>query len=395
MSKEVPVISTERGFESAEFEGRVNRVQALMKEQGIDALLLMTEAEVRYFSGFQTLFWQSPTRPWFLIVPSSGKPTAVVPKIGAAVIARGYVDRVLHWSSPHPSDDGISLLAGTLHEIAGAKGSIGIPMGSESSIRMPLIDLDGLRNALSQTFVDATPLVRSVRQIKSDAEIEKIRTAAKIASAAFAKAPDIFHAGQPLIEAFREFKIECLKLGADDVPYLVGGADQAGYTDIISSPTSKPLASGDVLMLDTGVMFDGYYCDFDRNFSIGKASDEVTHAHQTLWKATEAGLSQVRPGVRCQEIFAAMNNEITRAGYETGADVGRYGHGLGMQLTEWPSMASFDRTALCQNMVLTLEPGLIMPNGKMMVHEENLVVGEKGPELLSDRVAENIVCLPD
>lgn len=394
MSTAVQNISVHRGFESAEYETRVTRVQALMHEQGFDALLLMTEAEVRYFSGFQTLFWQSPTRPWFLIVPSKGKPVAVVPKIGANVIARGYVDRVLDWSSPHPSDDGVSLLAQTLHDIVGEKGHVGIPMGAESTIRMPLIDLDCLRNKLSQSFIDATPLVRSVRQVKSDAEIDKIRTAAKIASAAFANAPDIFHAGQPLIEAFRAFKIECLKLGADDVPYLVGGADQAGYTDIISSPTSQPLTAGDVLMLDTGVMFDGYFCDFDRNFSIGPASDEVSRAHETLWMATEAGLAQVRPGVRCQEIFAAMNNEITRAGYEAGGDVGRYGHGLGMQLTEWPSMARFDRTALTKNMVVTLEPGLIMPNGKMMVHEENLVVTEKGHMLLSERVSKEIVCLP-
>jgi len=393
MSNVVPNIPDQRGFQLSDYEDRVNRVQTLMDEQGFDALLLMTEAEVRYFSGFKTLFWQSPTRPWFLIVPAKGKPVAVVPKIGASVIARGFVDRVLDWSSPHPSDDGVSLLAETLHKIAGANGRVGVPMGAESTIRMPLIDLDGLRNTLSHKFVDATPLIRSVRQIKSDAEIEKIKTAAQIASAAFAKAPEIFHAGQPLIEAFRAFKIECLKLGADDVPYLVGGAEQGGYTDIISSPSSQPLAPGDVLMLDTGVTFDGYYCDFDRNFSIGPASDEVARAHETLWTATEAGLAQVRPGVRCQEIFAAMNNEITRAGYETGSDVGRYGHGLGMQLTEWPSMASFDRTALTKNMVLTLEPGLIMPNGKTMVTEENLVVTDKGHELLSTRASKEIICL--
>jgi Xaa-Pro aminopeptidase len=394
MSEVVADFSVPRGFQHSEYEDRVNRVQALMHEQQVDALLLMTEAEVRYFSGFQTLFWQSPTRPWFLIVPPTGKPIAVVPKIGADVVARGYVDRVLDWSSPHPSDDGVSLLAETLHKIAGATGRVGIPMGAESTIRMPLIDLDGMRNTLSQVFIDATPLIRSVRQVKSDAEIEKIKTAAQIASAAFANAPEIFHSGQPLIEAFRNFKIECLNRGADDVPYLVGGADHAGYTDIISSPTQQPLSTGDVLMLDTGVTFDGYYCDFDRNFSIGPASDDVARAHETLWTATQAGLSQVRPGVRCQEIFAAMNNEITRAGYKSGVDVGRYGHGLGMQLTEWPSIASFDRTALVANMVLTLEPSLIMPNGKMMVAEENLVVTAKGNELLSNRASKEIVTLP-
>ena len=68
-------------FEPAEFEHRTERAQQLMRAQGLDALFLMSEPEVRYFSGFRTLFWQSPTRPWFVIVPSSGKPIAVCRKL--------------------------------------------------------------------------------------------------------------------------------------------------------------------------------------------------------------------------------------------------------------------------------------------------------------------------
>lgn len=60
----------ERGFPIREFEARSRKAQARMAEQGLAGLLLLTEAEVRYFSGFQTLFWQSPTRPWFLFVPA-------------------------------------------------------------------------------------------------------------------------------------------------------------------------------------------------------------------------------------------------------------------------------------------------------------------------------------
>ena len=73
----------EYGFPVSEFESRTARAQALMAKLGIDALLLTTEPEVRYFSGFHTLFWQSPTRPWFIYVPKIGKPIAVIPEIGA------------------------------------------------------------------------------------------------------------------------------------------------------------------------------------------------------------------------------------------------------------------------------------------------------------------------
>ena len=70
-----------RGFVPAEYKARTAKAQALMAEQDMAGILVMSEADVRYFTGFQTLFWQSPTRPWFLFIPASGKPIAVIPEI--------------------------------------------------------------------------------------------------------------------------------------------------------------------------------------------------------------------------------------------------------------------------------------------------------------------------
>jgi Xaa-Pro aminopeptidase len=70
---------------------------------------------------------------------------------------------------------------------------------------------------------------------------------------------------------FRRFQMLCLEEGADWVPYLAGAAGQGGYFDVISPATDAPLAPGDVLMLDTGAIRDGYFCDFDRNYSVGRA----------------------------------------------------------------------------------------------------------------------------
>ena len=67
-----------RGFDDAEFAARCKLVQAAMTEVDVGALLLTSEAEIRYFTGFMTQFWQSPTRPWFVVIPSSGKPVAII-----------------------------------------------------------------------------------------------------------------------------------------------------------------------------------------------------------------------------------------------------------------------------------------------------------------------------
>ncbi len=84
----------QRGLPPSEFERRLERAQHGMAAAGFDALLLTTEPELRWFSGFLTEFWQSPTRPWFLLVPRDGKPIAVIPAIGAPLMARTWIEDI-------------------------------------------------------------------------------------------------------------------------------------------------------------------------------------------------------------------------------------------------------------------------------------------------------------
>lgn len=366
-------------FTVLEFETRMSHAQNAMVKAGLDAILLCTEAELRYFSGFRTQFWQSPTRPWFLVLPCKGEPIAVIPDIGADLMSHTWVRDIRTWASPDPVDDGISLLAGVLS----AFSKVGLPMGQEASLRMPLGDFYRVRDQSGVEFIDCSDVIKAIRIVKSDAEIAILRKICMIGSAAFDQADSLFHAGLPLLEAFRAFKIALLQAGAEDVPYLVGAAGQGGYGDVISPPDKTPLQKGDILMLDTGASLQGYFCDFDRNFAIGHASDAAKQAYDTLWQATEAGLQVAYSGATCADLFHAMHNIL---GGGT-SNVGRYGHGLGIQLTEYPSIASFDHTVLQPGMVMTLEPSLTISKGKMMVHEENILITESAPVLLTKRAA--------
>ena len=383
----------ERGFEPQEFEARTVNAQALMQAQDLDGLLLMTEAELRYFSGFQTLFWQSPTRPWFLFVPVEGKPIAIIPEIGADLMRRGWLDDVRTWSAPAPWDDGISLLTKLLGPLAARKARIGVMKGHETQLRMPLGDWERLMVSLpGLEIADATQLVQGLRMVKSEAELEKLKHICAIGSSTFASVPNFVSENMALEDVFRAFRRAAIGLGADDAPYLVGGAAQGGYADVISPPTRRPLTKGDILMLDTGCTWDGYFCDFDRNWAIGFADDQAKRAYDVLWRATEAGIDAAKPGNSCRDLFRAMSSVIAEMD-DSGGDIGRLGHGLGMQLTEQPSNAEFDQTILKENMVLTLEPSLSYGDGLMMVHEENIVIDANGARLLTQRASPELPIL--
>jgi len=370
-------------FPDTEFAQRLERAQRAMATHKLDALLITTEAELRYFTGFRTLFWQSPTRPWFLVVPVRGKPVAVIPAIGAALMRSTWLDDIRTWSAPHATDDGRSLLTSVLAEYS----RVGMSMGRASALRMPMVDFQQVQGALGGVeWTDASTILRDLRMFKSDAEIEKIRSICAIGSAAFDRADTLFHEGQPLDAAFRAFKIELLQQGAEDVPYLVGGVGPDGYTDVISPPGSEPLRAGDVLMLDTGATRHGYYCDFDRNFAIGAASDAAQNAYDVLWRATEVGFAAARPGATCAQVYQAMADVIDQGS----GDVGRLGHALGSELTEEPSLIHWDQTVLEPGMVITLEPSMTVAGDAMMVHEENIVIRDGAPELLTKRAPETL-----
>ena len=126
-------------FPASEFETRVTRAQAMMEAANLDALLLTTEPEVRYFTGYLTRFWESPTRPWFVIVPRAGHPIAVIPSIGAPLMGQTWLSDIRTWRSPDYGDDGVSLLADALREAVPKGGRIGVPSGPETHLRLPLV----------------------------------------------------------------------------------------------------------------------------------------------------------------------------------------------------------------------------------------------------------------
>ena len=378
-----------RGFSQTEFEARTGLTQQLMHAANLDAILVTTEAEIRYYTGFHTQFFESPTRPWFLVIPAEGKPIAIIPAIGETGMCATWIDDVHTWPSPRPSDDGISLLTNVIETRSSRFGRVGMPMRPESILRMPATDTQTLAQHLSSDVVDCAELLLQQRFVKSPAEIEKIRHVCQITSGAFETLPSFAEIGHSELDITKRMRIDLLERGADNTPFMVAGSGPGGYDSIIMGPTSRIPETGDVLIIDTGTVFDGYFCDFDRNFGFRHVADDTARANDAIHQALDAGFEAARPGAKMRDVWSAMWKIMEDAG-ALGNSIGRMGHGLGMLLTEWPSVHPDDQRVLEPGVVMTLEPGMTFEPGRQLVHEENIVITENGAEYLTRRAPPEI-----
>ena len=159
----------QHGFSNLEFEERLSKAQKIMHKQQLDAIFVTTPQNIRYFTGFDSQFWESPTRPWFVIVPNEGKPIAVIPEIGQPAMQSTWLDDVRTWTAPNPKDDGISLLKSTLEQCSKRFKKIGAELGREMSLRMPIIDFYKLKEKTQLEIVDGSPAIWNMRMVKTKA----------------------------------------------------------------------------------------------------------------------------------------------------------------------------------------------------------------------------------
>lgn len=382
-------------FTRREYERRVERACKLMTRDKLDGLLLTSETNVEYLSGFTTQFaWNTPTRPWYFLLRRNGHGVAVIPEIGVSNWqSTSWADDIMAWPSPRPENEGLDLLTKAVERTRRRFGRLGVELGAESRLGMPVGDFLRLKRMIRpMQMVDGASLMRALRLVKSKAEIARIRHICALVSDTFDALPGFFTPGDSEKALVRKFQADVLLRGADKTPYTAIGSGRGGYNSIIAGPTERRIGPGDVFLIDTGSTYGGYFCDFDRNFSLGKVSDPVRRVHDLLYRATDAGIAAARPGCTAEDVFTAQARVLADAGVELG-NVGRFGHGLGKTLTEPPSNKPGDSTVLEPGVVLTIEPSAMYGRGKILVHEENIVITADGAELLSRRAPREMVTI--
>ena len=375
-------------FPKEEYLKRLDNIHKKLENENIDAIVITSPANFRYFSGLDSNFWESPTRPWFLIISKNGKIKALVPSIGLSAIESTFIKDIEVWQSPNPKDEGTSLLKKIIKTFP-KNSNIGFELGMETYLRMSIKEFLKIKKDLQEyNFIDSTNIVWSLRKIKSDLEIKNIEKVCSITSKVFNNLINKISLGMSEREIATIFKKDLINNGVDYIMYLSCASGINGYNQIICNPSEKKIGDGDILIIDTGSTLNGYYCDFDRNFGFGNINQKSLDAYNKLWNATEKTLEIIKPGISCKEVYESLSKNLFSSNVKS--SVGRMGHGFGLQLTEPPSIMIDDNTILEKNMILALEPSIEIDNDLMLVHEENILITQNGNRLLSSRTPKKL-----
>ena len=375
-------------FPKEEYLKRLDNIHKKLENENIDAIVITSPANFRYFSGLDSNFWESPTRPWFLIISKNGKIKALVPSIGLSAIESTFIKDIEVWQSPNPKDEGTSLLKKIIKTFP-KNSNIGFELGMETYLRMSIKEFLKIKKDLQEyNFIDSTNIVWSLRKIKSDLEIKNIEKVCSITSKVFNNLINKISLGMSEREIATIFKKDLINNGVDYIMYLSCASGINGYNQIICNPSEKKIGDGDILIIDTGSTLNGYYCDFDRNFGFGNINQKSLDAYNKLWNATEKTLEIIKPGISCKEVYESLSKNLFSSNVKS--SVGRMGHGFGLQLTEPPSIMIDDNTILEKNMILALEPSIEIENDLMLVHEENILITQNGNRLLSSRTPKEL-----
>jgi Xaa-Pro aminopeptidase len=377
-----------------ELVARKERLQQLLQEKEIDGAIILQRADLFYFSG--------TGQDAHLLIPAAGE---------SVLLVRKSLERAR----------GESCLP-VIEKFPGSKELPGAIRSNFRQVRKIGMELDVLPTNHYLRFrtmfpdaeiVDVSPLIRQVRMIKSEYEIGKLREAAAMSDRFFAKVPELLELGiseftlagrlegyyrslghQGFIRA-RTFNQEAF------YGHFMSGANLAtpSFTDSATGGSGlnpsfpqgagkKLLAADEPIMVDFAGVHDGYMSDQTRTFVFGRLPERLLAAFDAALRIEQYLRDNAIPGARCSELFAATQDLAAQAGfgdhYMGYTERARFvGHGIGIELDEWPVIGHGIGTRLEEGMVVAIEPKFLFPDVGVVGLENTCVVRSRGLEALT------------
>ncbi len=355
---------------------RLVRLQKLLADANLDALVLNPGASLFYLTGFHFHLMERPT---VLIIPASGTPSLVLPalemlkveQMPIPVEAIPYGDNPNHWLQAF---ENAAVLLGSGKKIIGIEPTC-----------LRALEMGYLQQAfIGSEFLDASDQLSQSRACKDASEISHIRKAVKIAEVALESTLPIIHVGVSEREISTELTLQLIRAGSDLTlafqPIVSGGPNSANPH---AEPSDRKLQPGDLLVIDWGAVYQGYVSDLTRTFAIGKVDPEYEKIVEFTARANEAGRNASRPGIPAGEIDRVSRRVIVEAGYGE-YFTHRTGHGIGLEGHEPPYIYGENELILQPGMIFTVEPGIYLPGRNGVRIEDNVLITLVGAETLSN-----------
>jgi Xaa-Pro aminopeptidase len=350
-----------------DFPARLERLRSELDEAGCDALLVTRLVNVRYLTGFT----------------------------GSAALLLVRPDRALFVSDGRYRDQAAEQIEGAGVDVDIEILNLGqkdvIVTGAEGVDRLGL-EADHVTWAQQRKYADewfpetalvATEgLVDRLRLVKDEGEVARIQAACAIADEALASIVATLVEGPTEEEFALELDTRIRQLGAEGNSFETIIASGPNAAKPHAEPGPRRVQEGDLVVCDFGALVDGYCSDMTRTFAIGQVDETQQRMLDVVAASQRAGVEAVRAGADCRAVDSASREVIDEAGWGD-AFLHSTGHGVGLEIHENPRVASTSEDTLAPGYVVTVEPGVYLPEHGGVRIEDTVVVTDEGCRVLT------------
>lgn len=392
---------TDPMFDDDELRARADGARTLMDAEGIDVLLATGDFSAGlnyyYFSGHQPRDYQlNYSRPHVMVLPRDGEPFLYVYNVNEQNARDlSWVDDVVRYNPPFAGSGLAELLV--RRGYGGAR--IGAELGTDQRVAMPVREYQALLEGLPKaTFVDAGPLIWQLRMIKSNAELAYIRDADRINGEAHRLAFERIKPGDSEVDVARVYGMAMIECGAVRPPYgqilIVSEAKSRaiGHRSRMMGPLPEyRLGEGDLLFVDSGVVVEGYWGEFNRMGVVGDPAASKVRHHDAIRQIIRRAIDEALvPGFSYRAIMEQMVDFALDLGYTrehlaqyVGPPYFHLCHGIGLTSSEPPFVRMDSEDPLQPGMVLSVE-AYIREDDVTFGSEEDVIITETGCDVFSD-----------
>lgn len=352
----------------------ITRLKKTLHNRKLDGLLVTQPHNRRYLSGFKAGDMNIAESSGALLIPRRGQPLLLTDfryQLEAETEAVGF--------EVHIYKKGMLAL---LKDILAKHGLKKLAFESHYFLHQTSEKLAQMAKKIGVELIATSGLVEHLRLCKSPTEMERIKAAVLLNEQVF---QEVFNKLKPgMTERQVAIKIESLmrEKGASGPSFDTIVASGSNGANPHAVPGDRPLAAGEPIIIDMGLILDGYCSDMTRTVVLGEPDAKTRKIFRLVRKAQQAGIKAIRAGIPGAEVDRAARQIITRGGY--GAQFGHsLGHGVGLAVHEEPALSSRYKKNLKAGMVVTVEPGIYLPGWGGVRLENMVMVTEKGCEVLN------------